>query len=95
MVPHNTLLWSRINANTDLASHHNPNDIQQNIELVESLMNEMCAIKPTVEEAKDKKNNHQNQPMTMKDHPYGKDIRAMSSKCYLNFAVRKDKFLVK
>jgi hypothetical protein len=77
LLPHGTLLWSRIDAKTDLASHHNPNDIQQNIELTESLLNEMCGIKQqTVEDDK-----NQNQPLNLKEHRYGKGIRALSSKC--------------
>jgi hypothetical protein len=84
VLPHDTKLWSRINANTDLASHDNPNDILQNIELTESLLNEMCTIKQISEDEKknDKNNNNQNQMMNMNmnDHPHGKDIRVMSSK---------------
>jgi hypothetical protein len=81
LLPHDTLLRSRINSNTDLASHHNPNDIQQNIELTESLLNEMCAIKPTAKDEKDDKKNN-NQTMKLKEHPHEKDIRAMSSKLF-------------
>jgi hypothetical protein len=77
VLPNDTELWSRINENTDLASHHNPNDILQNIELTESLLNEMCAIKQIAEDEIDDKK--KNLPMNLNEHPYGKGIRAMSS----------------
>jgi hypothetical protein len=42
ILPDDSLLWSRINANMDLASHHSVDNIASNVLLMESMLDEMC-----------------------------------------------------